>query len=73
MKEMAEPYPGATPEEEKIVKDRIRQMIAASEAIPEELKPLIAERIQTSPEFLEIQIVQGGSANFQIGQLGWKR
>jgi hypothetical protein len=68
----AEGYPGATHEEWKVRVDELKQRIAGSTQIPEELKASIIKRVSTGDELLEIKIVSGGSARFQIGQIGWK-
>ncbi|HTD96539.1 MAG TPA: hypothetical protein VK627_06400 [Edaphobacter sp.] len=71
MKEV-EAYPGATPEELKLRKQQLKQHIATSTEIPEELKPLIADRVDKGALLEVVYERAGKNIHFYGMQLGWK-
>lgn len=72
MKE-TEAYPGATPEEREQYVAKLQQHIAASSEIPDEIKPLIIDRIKKGNDLLKIErVTAGNDTHFYGMQLGWK-
>lgn len=66
----AEAYPGSSQNDRNVSAKIAKDLIVNSKEIPNELKPLLAEKVTSTGLFLELHTHKMPNARFQFGQLG---